>query len=127
MARILLVEDDRDLRPLLEHVLLSAGYEVTAVETVKSAVSLIEAQPFDLVFTDVSLPDGSGLTVADKAKAAGIKELVITGYGLRLPAGSLETYHYLLKPVRVPELLKEVECRLNEQDGSQVVQFPKSS
>src|SRR5690348_17024914 len=57
MARILLVEDDRDLRPLLEHVLLSAGYEVTAVETVKSAVSLIEAQPFDLVFTDVSLPD----------------------------------------------------------------------
>lgn len=56
MARILLVEDDLDVRPLLEYVLgVEGGYEVTAVESVANATALLAAQPFDLVVTDVNL------------------------------------------------------------------------
>lgn len=112
MARILLVEDDIDVRPLMEHIICSDGHEVTTFETVGSAVALLERQPFDLVVTDVNLPDGNGLRIADKAKELGISVLVVTGYGLVLKPGSLANYDYLLKPVRPVELLRAIRQRL---------------
>ena len=70
-----------------------------------------------------------GLTVADRAKAAGVKVLVITGQGLSLEPGILQPCDYLLKPLRVTELLASVERRLfgKSSDDSAVVQFPKPS
>ena len=56
MARILLVEDDHDVRPLLEYIVGAEGYEVTSAETVANGLALLTAQPFDLVVTDVNLP-----------------------------------------------------------------------
>jgi DNA-binding NtrC family response regulator len=117
-SRILLVEDDADVRPLLEHILLSSGYQVTVAERVASANQQLENQPFDLVVTDVNLPDGNGLAVADKAAAAGIKALVVTGHGLSLKPGSLARYDYLLKPLRVDELLRAVEGCLAARRGA---------
>jgi DNA-binding NtrC family response regulator len=126
VARILLVEDDLDVRPLLEHILLmDPGYEVTTVESLANALALLQEQPFDLVVTDVNLPDGSGLKVADKAKEKGIKVLIVTAHGLSLRPGDLATYDYLLKPLRVQQLLDAVHQRLTRMD-SQVVPFPKS-
>lgn len=125
MARILLVEDDPDVRPLLEHILLAEGYDTTATETVANATALIGQQPFDLVITDVNLPDGSGLRVADAGIAAGLKVLVLTGHGLSLKPGTLASYDYLLKPVRMPELLEAVRERLSRPEGdAKVVDFP---
>jgi DNA-binding response OmpR family regulator len=54
VARILLVEDDRDVRPLMEHIIYADGYQVTSTETVANGLSLLETQPFDLVVTDVN-------------------------------------------------------------------------
>jgi DNA-binding NtrC family response regulator len=126
MARILLVEDDPDVRPLLEHILQSERYDVTAAETVTVAIMLLGSQPYDLVICDVNLPDGSGLAVADKAIATGIKALVVTGHGLSLKPDSLAPYDYLLKPVRVGELLETVQrCLAEKGDGSDVVRFSK--
>src|SRR5260370_738092 len=105
MARILLVEDDPDVRPLLVHLLLEHRYHVTTAETVLTATTLLCSQPFDLVICDVNLPDGSGLTVADRAKAAGVKVLVMTGQGLSLKPSSLQQYDYLLKPLRLTSTL----------------------
>jgi DNA-binding response OmpR family regulator len=126
MARILLVEDDPDVRPLLEHILLSENYEVTATETAAVALSLLAVQPFDLVVCDVNLPDGSGLDVADRASLAGAKALVITGQGLSLKPGSLAPYDYLLKPLRVGELIAAIKRRLDRRDDpAEVVPFPR--
>ena len=125
MARILLVEDDRDVRPLLEHILSAEGYTVTSVETMANAIGLLGCQPFDLVLTDANLPDGSGLRVADKAKEAGAHALVITGYGLSLKPGSLASYDYLLKPVRAAELIAAIRRRLLPRESERVVPFPK--
>src|SRR5438552_16123009 len=66
MDRILLVDDDVEVRPLLEHILLDNGYEVVTAEGVATATALLIAQPFDLVLCDVNSPDGSGLSIADK-------------------------------------------------------------
>lgn len=126
MARILLVEDDLDVRPLLEHILLTdPQYEVIAVESLANATALLATQPFDLVVTDVNLPDGSGLRIADQAKAKGIRALIVTAYGLSLNPGDLAAYDYLLKPLRVHELLDAVRRAL-ARDTSQIVPFPKS-
>jgi CheY-like chemotaxis protein len=48
MARILLVEDDPEVRPLLEHIIMEKGHKVTATESVAIATSLLNSQPFDL-------------------------------------------------------------------------------
>jgi DNA-binding response OmpR family regulator len=79
VARILLVEDDFDVRPLLKHILRTEPtYDVVSVETMANALVLLDQQPFDLVITDVNLPDGSGLRVADKSRARGVRALVFT-------------------------------------------------
>jgi DNA-binding response OmpR family regulator len=122
MTRILLVEDDPDVQPLLEHILVAEGYHVTVAGSVAVAASLLSAQPFDLVICDVNLPDGSGLKIADQAIAAGVKALVVTGQGLRVKPGSLQPYDYLLKPIRVGELAGAIKRCLGR---SEVLRFPK--
>jgi DNA-binding NtrC family response regulator len=127
VARILLVEDDLDVRPLLEHILRTeATYDVVAVESMANALALLDQQPFDLVVTDVNLPDGSGLKVADRAKARGVRALVFTGHGLSLEPGALAQYDYLLKPLHADEFLDAVRRRL-PREGSEVVPFPRPS
>ncbi len=125
MPRILLVEDDVDVRPLLEHILLDAEFAVTAVETEANALALLDKQPFDLVVTDVNLPDGSGLKVADRAKELGVRALVFTGHGLSLKPGMLAPYDYLLKPLTAREFIEAVRRRL-PRDDAEVVPFPKT-
>jgi two-component system, NtrC family, response regulator PilR len=117
MARILLVEDDAEVLPLLKHILLHNGYDVASAETVARATALLHSRPFDLAICDVKLTDGSGLEVADLATAVGVKAVVVTGHALDLRRGSLAPYDYLLKPLRGPELLAEIARRLAERDG----------
>ena len=56
----MLVEDDPDLRLLLEHVLLSAEYEVDTAATVAPATARLDDSFYDLVLADMRMPDGSG-------------------------------------------------------------------
>jgi DNA-binding NtrC family response regulator len=117
MANILLVEDDRQQRRLLEHLLKSMGHQVTAVDGVATATSVLGSRPYDLLFCDVVLWDGSGLTVAGTAAAAGVRVLLVTGQGLSLPPGSLDRYDYLLKPVRAGELVGAIKRCLDKKVG----------
>jgi CheY-like chemotaxis protein len=113
MKRILLVEDDPDLRLLLEHVLLGAGYEVDTAATVADAHTRLGDANYDLVLADGRLEDGTGMMVAERATEAGSKALIITGYAFDLPREQLDRYEYLLKPVRPSELLEAVERALH--------------
>jgi DNA-binding NtrC family response regulator len=126
VARILLVEDDIDVRPLLEHILhTEAKHEVLAVGSLSSALTMLNRQPFDLVVADVNLPDGSGLNVADMAKKTGIPTLIVTAHGLSLKPGDLAAYEYLLKPVRVKKLLDAVRHLLLRPGDTEIVPFPQ--
>ncbi len=109
MNRILLVEDEADVRMLLEHVLLSAEYRVDSAATVEAACARLETQTYDLVVADGRLEDGTGMMVAEKAAETGTKTLIITGYAFDLPKDQLGRYDFLLKPVRPAELLEAVE------------------
>jgi DNA-binding NtrC family response regulator len=112
MKRILLVEDDPDLRLLLEHVLLGAGYEVDTAATVEAAFGHLDGPRYDLVLADGRLEDGTGMMIAERAGEAGMKALIITGYAFDLPREQLGRYEYLLKQVRPSELLEAIERML---------------
>jgi DNA-binding NtrC family response regulator len=117
MTSILLVEDDAELRLLLEHVLLGAGYEVDTAGTVNVASALLDRRCYHLVVADVRLEDGSGMSVAQRAGEDGAKALIITGYAFELPTEQLARYEFLLKPVRPRELLDAV-ARILQQAPS---------
>ena len=110
MPRVLLVEDDADIRVIFEHVLLEAGYEVDATETIEGGNELLSHRPYHVVVTDGRLPDGIGLTLADRAREKGIPSLIVTGYAfvLRELGADPKKYRVLLKPIRPSEILQAV-------------------
>ena len=107
--RILLVEDDPDVGPLLEHVLLSAGFKVHMTSSLTEAQELLDSRTYDIVLADVMLPDGSGLKIADAAKARGIRAIVVTAYPFQIPLDYLARHEVLQKPVRPNELVDAIE------------------
>ena len=114
MKRILLVEDDLDVRPSLEIILRGNGYEVDAATTVAEANALLGANSYDLVIADERLPDGRGVKIADKAAATGIARVVITGYLFQAKRADLDRHEHLLKPLRPTELLNVVRRIIGE-------------
>ncbi|MCW5610175.1 MAG: sigma-54-dependent Fis family transcriptional regulator [Rubrivivax sp.] len=106
-ARLLVVDDEPDLRTLYELTLLREGYDVESAGTLEEGWSLLQergAGGFQLVITDMRLPDGSGLDLLRRLEETGRgeKAVVITAYGSAenaveaLKAGA---YDYLTKPV----------------------------
>lgn len=69
--RILLVEDDRDVARILEHLLFDEGYGVDVAAKMGDALLLLDAQRYALVIADLQLPDGDGLAIAERAAAQG--------------------------------------------------------
>ena len=103
-TRILVVDDEPDLRTLYELTLLREGFRVDAAGSLKEAMQLLDERHFDVVITDMRLPDGLGLGVLARIKAEQRAErcVVITAYGSAenavecLKAGAFD---YLTKPV----------------------------
>ena len=105
MTRILLVEDERDVRLIIEHVLFDAGYEVDTADTMTAGRELLKPGSHDLVLADAKLPDGTGMNVCDAAAENGIKCILVTGYAFSLPEGIADRYDVLLKPLRPIEII----------------------
>ena len=113
MPRILLIEDDANVRMLMEHVLLRANYEVDVTSTVEYARTMLAARGYDLVIADGRLPDGNGMALAELATKQGIPNFVVTAYAFDLMKDGLGQFEFLLKPVRPDELLRAVEGALS--------------
>jgi two-component system response regulator PilR (NtrC family) len=102
--RLLVVDDEPDLRTLYEMTLLREGFTLDSAGTVEDALERLSARRYDAVITDMRLPDGSGLDILRWLEQQGRSEraLVITAYGSAenaveaLKAGA---YDYLTKPV----------------------------
>ena len=116
MSRILLVEDDADVRLAVEHVLLDEGYEIDAAENCQQGRAFLDSQTYDLLLTDGRLPDGTGIELANDASQDGVPALIITGYAfmLRAVVPDLSRYRVLLKPLRPAEIVEAVAGVLSE-------------
>lgn len=110
MARILLAEDDADVRIVVEHVLLDGGYSVDAASDFEAARELLLSREYDLVLSDGRLPDGTGMELADIATTKNIPALIVTGYAfiLRELGADPNRYRVLLKPLRPAEIIQAV-------------------
>ena len=103
-ARILVVDDEPDLRTLCELTLLRAGYRVETAGDLAQARSLLARQRFDVMITDMRLPDGLGMQLLHELREQqrGERCIVMTAYGSAenaveaLRAGAFD---YLTKPV----------------------------
>ena len=107
--RILLVEDEPDVREILCLALEGEGYAVDAVSTIAEAKSRLANIQYALVLTDWRLPDGDGLVIAGWAEELGSKTLVMSGYLFQMPAGRAFEHETLMKPLRPSELVAIVE------------------
>lgn len=113
--RILLVEDEDGVRELAARVLRENNYAVTAAATVTGALQLFEAaaQPFELVLSDVVLPDGNGLELVEQllARQPGLRVVMASGYTderSRWPAIRERGLRFIPKPYPVATLLRVV-------------------
>ncbi|MBV8888633.1 MAG: CBS domain-containing protein [Alphaproteobacteria bacterium] len=107
-ASLLVVEDEEDIRELLTAMLADDGHQCAEAGTCAAARALIEAQRFDLVITDVKLPDGTGIDVARAAKQAGTGCLLVTGDANQMQRLQFRDEEYLAKPFRASELRERV-------------------
>jgi len=124
--RLLVVDDEPDLRTLYELTLLREGYDVESAETVAEAWKLLHGAPagaFQLVITDMRLPDGTGLDLLRRMDEAGRREkaVVITAYGS--PQNAVEAlkagaYDYLTKPVDLRQFRAVVASALGRTPHS---------
>jgi CheY-like chemotaxis protein len=83
-ARILIVDDERSMREMLEILLRREGYDVTAAENGTAAIALLQERPFDMLISDVRMPDVSGIEVLRTAKALNPGDHRHHGDGLRV-------------------------------------------
>jgi len=111
-ARILFVEDDAQIRLLVEDTLRDAGYAVESASTVADGQSLLDAGTYDLLLTDGHLPDGSGFSIATKASAKSIKVLIYTGYIYEYSEEERAKFTVLTKPIRLVRLLQSIQTAL---------------
>ena len=116
--RILLVEDHRDTLRSLKLLLTRLGHQVLSAENMTEALRISEAQPFDLLLSDIGLPDGSGLELIRQIRQTReVNAIAVSGYGMdedirrSQEAGFFE---HLTKPISL-DRLQEVIDRIESQ------------
>ncbi len=125
-SRILVVDDERSMREMLEILLRREGYEVVVAENGTAAIAILQQRPFDMLISDVRMPDVSGVEVLRKAKELNpsIIGIMITAYGSKESIQEvlrLQAADYLDKPFNVEELKfrvrKELERNRLQQEN----------
>lgn len=126
MAKVLIIDDDKLIRDWIAKVVTQLGHRSFYAQTLEEGLRKAQSEPFDIVFIDVRLPDGSGLEIIPKIKAtrSAPEVIVITGLGdpdeaeLAIQTGA---WDYLEKPasfeaIKLP-MLRALEYRAERKPG----------
>ncbi|MGJ7488988.1 sigma-54-dependent transcriptional regulator [Variovorax sp. ZT4R33] len=132
IAQILVVDDEPDLRTLYELTLLREGYRVEAAGSVAEAAQHLQAERFDVVITDMRLPDGLGMEILQRIQREQRSErcVVMTAYGSAenaveaLKAGAFD---YLTKPVDLKQFRGVVASAVQARPAPARPQTPAAS
>ena len=113
MIRILLAEDDEAMRAYLARALERSGYQVATAATGREALDLLESGTFDLLLTDIVMPEMDGIELAQKAQAMDSppKVMFITGFAaVALHANdAVPEARLLSKPFHLKDLVRQVD------------------
>ena len=114
MTRILLAEDDDDMRRFLVKALERAGYDVSDFDNGASAYERLREEPFTLLLTDIVMPEMDGIELARRATRLDpdLKVMFISGFAavaLNSDSRAPKDAKVLSKPFHLRELVREVE------------------
>ncbi|MBA4010060.1 MAG: response regulator [Erythrobacter sp.] len=122
--RILLAEDEAAMRAYLERALTNAGYEVSAVDRGTDALPLLETGDFDLLLSDIVMPEMDGIELAQRCAEISprTKVMFITGFAAVSLRASREqpAAKVLSKPFHLRDLVLEVERVFEEADAARM-------
>ena len=112
--KILLAEDDNDMRRFLVKALENAGYDVASFDNGLSAYNRLREEPFELLLTDIVMPEMDGIELARKATELDpeIKVMFITGFAavaLNPDSQAPRDAKVLSKPFHLRDLVSEVD------------------
>lgn len=118
--KILIVDDDQDIRLLLDKFFSKKGYKTNTASDGTTAIDILKNDKYDLVLCDFKLPDLNGLELIQKIKVINPEAamLVITGYSdvkVAVKAIKLGAYDYVTKPLYPDEILITVENALESK------------
>lgn len=117
MAKLLIIDDERGIRNTLREILADEGHEVEVAENGKQGLEMAQAKAYDLIFSDIKMPEMDGMEVLLHLKANGegtngesaeCPVVMITGHGdveTAVQALKLGAYDFLLKPLDLNRIL----------------------
>ncbi|MDE6877883.1 MAG: sigma-54 dependent transcriptional regulator [Odoribacter sp.] len=123
MAKILLVDDDTTFGLMLKTWLTKRGFVVEDVFSAESALKKLQSEPFDIVLTDLRLPDKDGIFLLKNIKKhyVGTQVILMTGYAdIYTAVESIKAgaFDYVSKPVIPEEILKKIQEALEQKERS---------
>ncbi|HEC97552.1 MAG TPA: sigma-54-dependent Fis family transcriptional regulator [Nitrospirae bacterium] len=121
MGRVLVIDDEAIVRISCQRVLTPEGYNVVATSRGDEAIELLENEGFDVVLTDLKMPDMDGIEVLKiiKERWPDIQVIIITGYGTistAVEAIKLGAFEYIEKPF-TPEAILKVVTKAKQDKG----------
>ncbi len=127
LSRVLLIEDNDVERMLLVPYLRASNFRVLEAQTVKSALSHLQSQTFDLVVLDLNLPDGDGLDLLDTIKQCSAPPVIAVtardGDLDRISGLKAGVADYLCKPFHPEELVLRSQNLLERSQKPRVIQI----
>ena len=118
-AKLLIVDDEDDLRELLSQVLAGTGYQIQTAADGEEALALLAKESFDVVLLDIQMPKVDGIQVLKylKKDKPEVRAIVLTGYAdLRnaMEAREFGARDFISKPYKLEDVLSTIERILNE-------------
>ncbi len=113
-ARILVVDDEEDLRTLLNNVVSGAGYEVITATDGEEAIAKLKASRFDVALLDIQMPNKSGIEVLKyiQENSQHTKSIILTGYAdlkHAMEAREFGALDFISKPYKLEDVLSTIE------------------
>jgi response regulator RpfG family c-di-GMP phosphodiesterase len=120
IPRVLVVDDEAVIREILSDFLSMEGYAVQSVDGGEAAVEELLARPYNLVVSDLKMPNFSGLDLLEKIREhqLDVITIIMTGFGTvetAIEAMKKGAYDYILKPFKVEEVVHAVQRGLEKQ------------
>jgi DNA-binding NtrC family response regulator len=120
ITRILIIDDDENIRKVLTTILEDEGYDVESVDTAKKAIERTRRKFYNLALIDIRLPDMEGIELLTKMKntTPKIRKIIITGYPTlqnAVEAVNRGADAYIMKPFDMEKVLEEIKDQLKKQ------------
>jgi len=120
-ARILIIDDDENIRKVLVTILEDEGYSVESVDTARKAIEKTKRNFYNLALIDVRLPDMEGIELLTKMKdtTPKMRKIIITGYPTlqnAVEAVNKGADAYVMKPFDVEKVLRQIKEQLKKQE-----------